>query len=248
MRTVSFGYAMKPAEVPRQAEPAPSRTRADTCHAPCHRSRDPGHERVVTGTNPAARDCRRRSTLVARAHGLPDRTPPAPSEGWARARRNHLGQHRRPETFCAASLPSLSLDGAYSAVGAISHHFWRDGGSARGAQHILSSCSHVLRIRIDPEAQQPVACRVHLPPPARAAGQFHDQHRSPGDVAAPHRPPIPSRFLATSALPRGDFDSRGGVGLPNVPKGARGPYRPPGAALHGRKSLTQRDDSICPDG
>src|SRR3954452_22078109 len=80
---------MKPTEVSLQTEPAPSRTRSDTCHAPCRRSRDPGHERVVTGTNPAAKDCRRRSSLVVRTHGL-------------------SRQRRRPEAFCAASLHSLS--------------------------------------------------------------------------------------------------------------------------------------------
>ena len=162
---------MKPTEVPPQAEPTPSRTRTDACHAPCHRSRDPGHERVVTGTNPRRPGLS--PTIVAgSARTWPARPDSTCSErGRARARRDHLGQHRQPEAFCTASLHALFLDGAHNAVGAISHHLWGDGGSARGAQHILSFCSHVLRIRIDPEARQPVACRVHLPPQPERSGR-----------------------------------------------------------------------------
>src|SRR5215207_3081679 len=106
---------MKPAEVPLQAEPTPSRTCADARHAPCHRSRDPGHERVVTGTNPRRPGLS--PTIVA---GSAHMACPAGlhllGARVARARPDHLGQNRRPEAFCAASLHPLFLDGAYNAV------------------------------------------------------------------------------------------------------------------------------------
>jgi hypothetical protein len=185
---------MKPAEVPLQAEPTPSRTCADARHAPCRRSRDPGHERVVTETNP----CRPglSPTIVAgSARTWPARPDSTCSErGCARARPDHLGQNRRPEAFCAASRDSLFLDDAYKAVGAIYHHFWRDGGSARSAQQFQS-----WRLREPRDGYRcpgsPTGRRGQWPFPARAAT-------------------TPARHLrlSTSALPRGSLASPCTVG------------------------------------
>jgi hypothetical protein len=313
MRTVSFGHAMKPTEVSLQAEPSPSRTRADTCHAPCHRSRDPGHERVVTGTNPR---CSALSpTIVAgSARTWPARRDVTCSgRGCARVRRDRLGQRRQPETICAASLHSLFLDSAWNSVGGISRCFSRSRFRTRRSAHSLflrprpvgsdrpgSAITHRL-------SRPPTAPEVRRPAPAQTATEHvvrtgtasttrrttasyvgHSTNRAiterclrPASTADPIALPgvceifvtdtdarslrqpdasngrsparsatTPARHLrlSASAPPCGDFGSRSGVGLPNVLKEGSRAVPAADGALHVRKSLTQRDDSICPNG
>jgi hypothetical protein len=137
MRTVGFRLRNETDRGAPQAEPTPSRTRADACHAPCHRSRHPGHERVVTGTNPR---CSGLSPTIAAASARtwPARPDATCSErGCARVRRDHLGQRRQPEAFCAASLHPLFLDSAWNAVGGISRRFSRSRFRTRRSAHSL---------------------------------------------------------------------------------------------------------------
>ena len=216
---------MKPEEVPPQAEPTPSRTRADPCHAPCHRSRDPGHEQVVTGTNPR-RPGLSPTIVSGSARTWPARADSTCSErGCARARRDHLRQHRRPEAFYAPSLHILFLSVAWNAACGISRHF-----SPIEIPHATLSSStstdhHAARATTAPGGRRatssPDELRQTLVTPQHRA--VIRRCRRPASTADPLALPgvceIFHLRLSTSALSRGDFDSRGGVGLPNHAQG-----------------------------
>jgi hypothetical protein len=173
---------MKPAEVPLQAEPTPSRTRADACHAPCHRSQHPGHERVVTGTNP--RWSGLSPTIVAgSARTWPARPDATCSErGCARSvetTSDSAGNLRRS----APHLYTSFLGVAWNAVGAFP------------VPSLALEVPHATLSTFSISA--PTSCGLGTIRKRRTLVTPQTE-RSPSDVAVSRRLPIPSRFLASA--------------------------------------------------
>jgi hypothetical protein len=144
----------------RTVSPKPrSRTRTG-----CHRN------------DPAAEDCRRRSSLVARPHGLPDGTSPAPSEGAP----GSVESAGNLTPFCAASLHSLFLECR-----------------RRRFPSLLSI--EVLHATLSTfSLSTPTSCGLGSTRKRRSL----TIERSPGDVAVRRRLPILALFLASARSSR----------------------------------------------
>src|SRR5215207_313623 len=219
---------MEPTEVPPQAEPTPSRTLTDACHAPCHRSRNPGHERVVTGTNP--RRLGLSPTIVAgSARTWPARrAPPALSEsapGSGETTSDSTGDLRRSAPHPCTSFFS-ALHGMPLAASPVTSHRSRFHTQRSAVPPAPTTTRHVQQRR-----QVDGAPRRHRTNCVKR-WTLHSIERSSGDVAVPRRPPIPSLFLAsarsfTSGCRRAHYLAATSTAAAvsvyrTMPKGARG--------------------------
>jgi hypothetical protein len=191
---------------------------------------------------PAAQDCRRRSSLVARAHGLPDRTPPAPSEGapgpveTTSDSTGDLSVLRRISVF-------LFLGAAWNAVAAfpVTSHAIEVPHATLSTFPISAPTSCGLgsiRKRNNPS---PVVS-TYRPQPERSGSSTTSTDHHAAHVQQRRQVVTGRNCVKRWSLHKNKAITR------RVLKGASRAVPPADVALHVRTSLTQRDASVCPNG